>query len=676
MKKVLKKYWFVIGIVLLCVIKQILVASLPIYARDSGGPDQYKLLTDAEDIWKGQYIVNNMYGPFALFKRAISFPVFLAICHWVGISYLAGYTFLYTVACMLALYALGQYVDNKYILFVAFAILLFVPFSYDNIVQFVYNLSFTAPLAIGAISCLVIAYAKRNSKWYVTLVWMLAAAIYLTGIWLNREDSMWIIPLIAGFLLVAFVALIRNYKVIGFKAVMGKMVIFLLPILFVMLGDMTLSYVNYIKYGVFTTNDYTATNFENAYNSLLEIEQTGYAECCSITKDMLDKAYEVSPSLKELKPYMDEFYELGSYDKTGVNPYDGEIEDSLMNIALRVAAEYAGYYQDAVSTDEFWGRVDKELQCAFDGGGLKSRSMTFFGSTLHHPWRSDAGYAAIWAKSAYELLRDDILHVLAKPQLTYNYTESEVTQRYEAMTLNYTVDKPWYIYTASGWILPNEYTEIFELQLVDDKGELIKEIELIDSPDIKQGYPDNALGGKCRFEIKVNLEILQELYIRIVTDKGEVVIPCQNDTSYSGFSYHFDEKEQIYVSDPDEIFAEKRVLLTAGIARIYQILGPIMAITFLLGYIYKTWHLLRTISNKEYEFLEEWIFQTSILGCIIVLLAAISFVDAFMWGALFYTHTIGALLDFAGVTAIALDVNIVWKNISKKGRNKAVYQDA
>lgn len=672
MKKICKKYWFVICVLTLCVIKQILVTSLPIFARDSMGPDQYKLLTDAEDIWNGQYIYNNAYGIFALFKRAVSFPVFLAICHWIGLSYLAGYTLLYTVACVFAMYALRQYIDNKGILLTAFAILLFVPFSYDYVVQMVYNLSFTAPLAIGAISCLVIAYAKRNSKWYVTLAWMLVAAIYLTGIWLNREDSMWIIPLIAVFLLVVSVALIRNYNLIGIKTVIGKLMIFALPIFFVVVGNIALSYVNYMKYGIFTTNDYTDTNFESAYNSLLEIEQSGYAECCSITQDMLERAYEVSPSLAQLKPYMDQFYELGTYDKNGVDPEDGEIEDSLMNIALRDAASQAGYYQDAVSTNEFWGQVDEELQCAFDEGRLASRSMTFFGSTMHHPWRSGAGYASIWAKSVYELLRDDILHVFAEPQLTYNQTQPEVTARYEAMTLNYTVDKPQYIITVAGWILPNEYVEKFQLQLVDENNVLVEEIELVDSPDIGQGLPDNVMSSKCRFEVSINLETLQNLYIKVLTDKAEMVIPLQNDVIYNDFTYHFDIVEQRYVNDADEIFATKRVQLAVGIARIYQILGPIMAIIFLLGYIYKTWRLLRTISSKEYEFLDEWIFQTSILGCTLVLLVAISFVDAFMWGALFYTHTIGTLLDFAGVTGIAIDGSYIYNRVIKAKRMKEI----
>lgn len=666
MKNFLKKYWFVISIFCLCAIKQIMVSSLPIFCRDSMGPDQYKLYTDAVDIWNGQYIQNNEYGIFTLFKRAIAFPIFLSLCHHVGISYLAGYTLLYTVACIWALYAILQYVDNRKIALVAFGVLLFCPYSYDYVVQMVYNLSFTAPLAIAAISCLMIAYSKRNEKWYAILVWMLLAGVCLTGIWLNREDSVWILPLIFCFLLVIVISLIRNKEKFGIKGIVIRTLVFVLPLFFVVIGDMTLSYINSVKYGIYTTNDYTATNFESAYNSLLEIDQKDFPEYCAISKEMLERAYEVSPSLAEIKPYMDAMYESGVYDQSTMAPGDGEIENALMNIALRDAASQAGYYRDAVSTNEYWGRVADEIQVAFDEGKLESRNMTFFGSTLHHPWRSNAGYVERWANAVWELLYGDVFHTFASPALTYNLTDSEMTARYEALTLNYSVDNPCYKTKISGWILPCEYTEKFELQLIDENGLVIQKIELLESQDIKISAPDNPLSGKCRFEVKVDTDTQLVACIKVITDTNEQLIACENGKNYEGYNYHFDVLEQDSIADPDEAFATRRVEFAARIANVYPVLGPIMAILFTIGYIYKTYRLVRTISNRQYEYLNEWIFQSAILGCIAVLLVAISYVHAFLWGALFYTHTIGALIEFAGATAIAIDGNIIWKKIKNR----------
>lgn len=52
-KKVWKKHGMVIVVIILCIAKQLIAASIPVYARDAGGPDQYKLLIDAEKIYGG-----------------------------------------------------------------------------------------------------------------------------------------------------------------------------------------------------------------------------------------------------------------------------------------------------------------------------------------------------------------------------------------------------------------------------------------------------------------------------------------------------------------------------------------------------------------------------------------------------------------------------------------------
>lgn len=659
MIKILKKKWFNIIILLLCILKQLIAASLPIFARDAGGPDQYKLLIDAENIFEGTYILNNGYDLFTLFKRAISFPTFLAGCHWLGISYLTGYTLLYTLSSLFALYALMQIVNNRGLLIISFAIILFCPFSYDNIVQMIYNLSFTAPLAIAAISCLVIAYTKRNEGNHIILFWNFIAAINLAGIWLNREDSIWIMPLIVCFMLVmSFNAFKSNNKI----AV--KILICLLPVVIVILSDISLSLINYKKFGIYTTNDYTATNFELAYNKILEVQQDYFPAKCSITKGTLESIYLVSPAMNELKVYMDEFYDLKSYDKNGTDPDDGEIEDGWMNIALRDAASRCGYYKDAITANEFWGRVSREIEAAFKNDLLAAREMMFFGSTLHHPWRKNAGYATMWMKGAGELLIGNMKHVLAYPQLTYNFVEEEMIERYEAMTLNYSVDSPRYVINIAGWLYLKDNGDEYKLQLVDQNGFVLSEIKLLESPDIANELNSNT--AKCRFSVKIELKKEQIPSIRVTKkDKGYKDIPCSNDNTYDNIAYYFDVIETMEINDHDEAYATNRIQIATSVANIYSKTGPFLSIIFVLGYIYKTIKFIQSIKNRKYKYLDEWIFQSAILGSIIIFLAAISFVHTFMWGALFYTHTMGTLLDFACATSVAIDGNIIYKKIKK-----------
>ena len=64
----IKKYWFFIFVIVLCTIKQLMVTNLPVFARDAGGPDQYKLLIDAEMLFDGTYYTDSTYDIFTLFR--------------------------------------------------------------------------------------------------------------------------------------------------------------------------------------------------------------------------------------------------------------------------------------------------------------------------------------------------------------------------------------------------------------------------------------------------------------------------------------------------------------------------------------------------------------------------------------------------------------------------------
>lgn len=666
MKKIWKKYWFIIVVIILCIIKQLVAASIPVFARDAGGPDQYKLLQDAESLYAGDYLTSGQYGIFALFKRAISFPLFLAICHWMGVSYMAGYTLLYTGASLLALYAIKQFTDNRILLTMSFVIILFCPFSYDSTVQMIYNLSFTAPLAVAGIACLMLVYCRLDYKNSIILFWSILSGINMCAIWLNREDSMWILPLVGVFLVITFSSVLKKRKRIGKKNVIIKILILSFPVISILAGDIGLSCINYVKYGIYTTNDYTATNFEKAYNSLLRIYQNYYPADCSITKEMLEQAYEVSPAVKELKPYMDEFYEYNSYDQMGVDPYDGEIEDSLMNIALRDAASRCGYYENANLANDYWGRVNEELEKAFEEEKIQKRSMFFFGSTLHHPWRKGANYTSMWIKSACKLIKDDILHTLAMPQVIYNYTDKDVTARYEAMTMNYSVDKPYYVLNIVGWLLTDDEMERYTLQLVNEKGDLIQNVKLLESSDIANSNKGNPQAERCRFNIECPIEGEEKIYLKVLGKSGEQTIAFENGLQYSGIIYHFDNIEKKCIYDADEKYANIRVGIAQCFANIYRLAGPILFFICMIGYLYKTWILIKAIKIKEYGYWMEWVFQSAILGSALILLLAISFVNAFMWGALFYTHTIGVLLDFGGATVLAIDGTRLWERIKNR----------
>lgn len=668
MKAYIKKYWFIIAIIIACILKQLLTSWLPVYARDSAGVDQWKLLTDAENILAGNYITG--YHAGTLFKRAVTLPLFLAVCNFIGIPYLTGYTMLYTSACLLALIAMMKLTDNRGFAFAGFVVILFSPTTYDTVVQLVYNLSFSIPLAVWTLSCLMVAYLKRNEKVRTVLLWNILAGLGAGAIWLNREDSMWILPLLMVYVVIILIGLLRDKSKYHLQGVLQRLGMALLPVAILWIGNFALCSVNYYGYGIFTTNDYTDTNFAKAYNSILRVKPDYYPDYCSITHGTLEKLYEVSPAMKELEPYLESGYkEKSVYVTAGRNPEDGEVEDGWMNFFLREAAAKCGYYESAVISDEFWGRVSEEVDKAIEDGVIEERNITFFGSVLHHPWRSNAGYMKRWLSSVGEFIVECVPHRIEHADVTYNTVSPETVERYEAMTLGYSVSEPVSALNGSGWLFCNGLNEEYSVRIVDEEGNVYQNLEWLKSDDIKAAYQGEAADlSACRFAMKCTIPWNANMYFEVVLDSGEVYgrIPVMQNEGVNVVTVGdvmitcgLDMNPFMEKHDLNEAFARRRVNLANAVGTVYKKLGVAMFLLSILIYVVICIELIRTIQTGEYRYLDEWIFMSAILGCILILLVALSYIDAFMWGTIWYSAPITALLDFLYGISIVCGGNVI-----------------
>lgn len=429
-----KKHWFLIAVILLIMIKQWLICRLPIYARDEVGVDEWKMLKKTEDLLSGNYWED--YTAETMFKRDIFFPVFLALCHLCNISYWSGCSLVYTVSCLLSMYSFSHFCKNKAVLLGAFILMLFSPVSYGGHLQLVYNLSLVSPFAIGMISCMMLAFHDRTVL-TKCCAWNILAGIFGCMLWLNREDTQWLLLLISGYILIFFICT-REFK--EKKKILGCV---MLPAVFIFLGNNVYCCLNNIHYGLWVTNDHIATGFADAYNSLLKIVPDSYPESCSITRDMISKAAKESPAFGELYDWLDVFYEQNEgMMLAGRAPDDGEIEDGWMPFVLRNAASEKGYYESAESADTYWKKVSQELEMAFSEGRLEKRNIFLFGSVLKHPWVRNQNYFQRWMSSWIELMTGNIRHNFISMNLEYSTISTDIIKQYEAITYNNAVELP------------------------------------------------------------------------------------------------------------------------------------------------------------------------------------------------------------------------------------------
>ena len=97
-KKEMFFFLFVIGMGLL---KQFLVCDLPIMAVPKGTHDDWLMVHLADTLRSGQWL--GEYNDLTLTK-GMFFPLFLAVCNFLQISYLNAAALFYTVSCMVFVY--------------------------------------------------------------------------------------------------------------------------------------------------------------------------------------------------------------------------------------------------------------------------------------------------------------------------------------------------------------------------------------------------------------------------------------------------------------------------------------------------------------------------------------------------------------------------------------------
>ncbi len=675
-KAFIKKYWFFIAIILLIIIKQWLTCELPIHARDSEGVDQWKMLKKAEDLLNGEYW--EPYTNRTMFKRDVFFPIFLSLCHLLNISYWSAISIIYTASCLLTLYSFSLYCKKKGVLLIAFITILFSPVSYCLIVQLTYNLSLVTPLSLCIISSLMIAfYYRSNTKRY--LIWNLAAGIFSCILWLTREDTQWLIVLLTVYTVISFFSTRKNISRIKTWGCI------LFPCLLIFLGNTALCALNYAHYGVWVTNDHIATGFADAYNSLLKIAPDSYPESCSITRDMLSRAAEESPSFAELSDWINDVYEQNQGEATaGRAPDDGEIEDGWMPFILRDAAQVNGYYKDAVSADEYWKKVSHELENAFDEGRLEERNIFLFGSILKHPWVKNQNYLQKWLTSCVTLLTENIKHTNTVTELQYSTIPSDVIKRYEAMTYNNAIEAPITKLHISGWVILKTGNP-FQLRLENSTGSTLCDIPLLESKDLLAFSDTYSVPlDKNRFNFSYNYESTQaenSFYLCLYNEDKvfkRIELNGKNSFDDDEILSYLEQYDNYQVNDPAETDALIKLQRLETIITVYSKAGCFMAIITAFSYMSICIISLCSVLRKTAIPIatELWLYMTAIIGSIAVYLLAYGYIDAFMFNAVGYSTPVSGLLDFlTALSIISLPTIItIWRG-EKTNDNRFMFNN-
>lgn len=656
-----KEVSFFLAMVLFGGLKEFLVYNLPIMAVPKGIHDDWIMVHMADALRGGQWL--GEYNDLTLTK-GMFFPLYLAVLNFLHLSYLSVSALLYTVSCMVFVYALRPLLKKYWACFTLYLVLLWNPVSYSvQAFQRVYRNSISYIQVLLIFGGLLALWLRRKEPVKKQILWLLTAAAGMVTFFYTREDAIWVEPFLLVFLLVYLGTMFFSWKKEHRREYVGKAVLVLLPFLCVWGAGQLIAQENDNHYNIRLTNELQKGGFAEMYKSMMAVKPEEDIPGVTMTREKIARMCDECPTLEKLKPYIQSsrLYWAGS----GENEKDWEVRDGWVFWIFRTALAQAGYYTDGETVNQVCLQIRDELEAAMDEGRL-TRQATM-PSTYMSPWRE--GYlgelfGALGKAIAYTTTYDEM------ETLVYLYSEPDENggiPLFERMTGDKAV---WYesdLVEMAGWYASYEGMEGVTLQAEVTDGTVLGTAEFTESDDIAAylaGQGIEAPGSeKCRFSLKLSVKDKpQTVYLKAYRngtlldsyELSEDLTRVESGASCLNLDWYWDVPER------HGFLAKihyKGVILN-GVRQVYHYTGVAAAAAGALAYVALCVRMLKRrlqkVKDEDGRDLSVWLVLSALLASYFVLLGGISYSEISGWNAILYWYLSGAYPIMIAFEALAV----------------------
>lgn len=641
-----KNFFLFFGIIVfaLTIVRLVLGLVVPVGLWTTQAHDDALLFQYADNLldfnWLGDYNSKTLV-------KGVSYSLFLAICNWLHLPYTLGLGLMNVGSAVLMVAALKKKFQNRIALGCIYLLLLYAPFTYSSLVGLrAYRMAIVPFAVLILFGCLVGLYLRKGEAPKSLIPWSIGAGISIGFFWFIREDSIWILPFVAVVLLIMAVCVIKEKTGMGTKV--KKLVLTVVPVLFLVASILVVCCMNFLYYGVFTTNDRSSGAFGKMMGYLYSIEDEDASADEWVSHAALESAIDVSPTLATIEPEIETYYAAWS----GGNPIKGDI----VAWALRDAAEAAGYYQNAVETEGFFAQVNQELEQAFEDGRLEKDDSIHFSNSAE----------GIRLEQIPDMLSLSIKQMV-KMSLFYDtetgipYSNGTIDQIGAAETLTRTsaVYPARYQITLNGTLTPKTDGG-FSAEIVDEAGTLLQEIVL----------PQDSTNGSY-FSLHFENLTGNQLQIRVYQNEQLLDTFAADSHETDLYSLQLEKTEQVTL-DPQLEQVTGDIELLDGIGNVYRTVSPVIDILALIGYIMEVVFLFVLWKQKQpvWPEVERWLIVTGFALSAFVLIFGVEFFCGWLDQKVyisFYACGAYVLLMLVKYLSIYLGVQSVW-NICKGRR--------
>lgn len=367
--ELIKRYILLIILITLLIIKLIIVGVQPINARYYMYIDDELMCEQAESIVSGNWL--GEYNSRTLVKGVVT-PLFIALMYILNVPFLVGKEILYGVACIVFTLIISKKIKNKIALILIYLVILMNPIEYSAELSRVYRDGIYAALIIFLLAFSIGIFLNRKEKARVQVKYFIGLGLSFCAAYLCREETIWLLPFLVIITLVTIIPNFLNKKIL----------LYLIPIFITLILANIVCLLNYKYYGVYTLNEYFGKAFKAAYGALLRVEPEEEIQRVPITRETMQRLYELSPKFAELEEYLEG--EIGDGWRSEGIVIEGELSGSYVQWALMDAVSAAGYYETAEKAEQYYMELADEINQLCDEGIIESRSGKIVSNTCYY----------------------------------------------------------------------------------------------------------------------------------------------------------------------------------------------------------------------------------------------------------------------------------------------------
>jgi hypothetical protein len=327
----------------------ILINKVPISIYSNAIHDDALFISRAQNIVAGNW-AGPAYNQFILAK-GLGFSLFEALNYYLGLPITLTIALINIAMTFFIVNTINKFNKSKYFSIIIFAVLLFSPIL---IPQRIIRDNIYGALTIFTFIGLIRILLKIDISKKISLIYGIFFGIF----WITREEAVWIIPSIV----IALIILFSKNKINYIKSIGLNLFIFITSaFIFITI----ISGINYIKYNIYSSNDFNEKSFQSALNGLYSVRSGEVVPYLPVSKNKRELLYGVSPKFNELKSYF-EGSGMG-WTNFGCEEYPqtcGDYASGWFVWALRDAVASKGYYSTSSKARNFYDELSSEISSA------------------------------------------------------------------------------------------------------------------------------------------------------------------------------------------------------------------------------------------------------------------------------------------------------------------------